>query len=198
MRTFHYFKSGTVTKSNKDSTQYDVETGGGWQFERMVKKLLSYLNVTFYDKCCDTAKTVKPVQFNEATNMFEAFNGTDWVSKSNITTSRTASAIDVTATATAAEVKTGLITSTSAAAVSITLPTATQLATALGATRGTVFNLTLDNGVGANTVTLIAGSGTTASSAVTGGTTLTVASGTVGQFLIYFQSSTTAKISRIA
>ena len=54
----------------------------------------------------------------------------------------TLSAINSTATATAAQVAGGTITSTSAAATSITLPTATLLATQLNATQGTSFIFT--------------------------------------------------------
>ena len=53
-------------------------------------------------------------------------------------------AINATATATAAEVATGYITSTSAAATTITLPTGTLLGAALGATRGTTLDLYVD------------------------------------------------------
>lgn len=106
---------------------------------------------------------------------------------------------DVTGTATGAEIVGGTITSTSAAAVALQLPTvAAVVAAAPSATRGTVIDFFIDNGLGANTVTLTAGTGMTASSAITGGTTLTVASGVVGQFRLYIQSGTTAKLSRIA
>jgi hypothetical protein len=69
----------------------------------------------------------------------------------------TSAAINTSATASAAQVKTGLITSTSGAAVTITLPTGTDLGTALGATQGTTFELVVDNTAGANTVTLAPG-----------------------------------------
>jgi hypothetical protein len=63
-------------------------------------------------------------------------------------------AINATATATAAEVATGYITSTSAAATTITLPTGTLLGAELGAVQGTVFDLYIDNTAGASTVTV--------------------------------------------
>src|ERR1035437_1694348 len=63
-------------------------------------------------------------------------------------------AINATATATAAQVASGYITSTSAAATTITLPTGTLLGTALGAAQGTIFELYIDNTAGANTVTM--------------------------------------------
>ncbi len=66
----------------------------------------------------------------------------------------TTAAINATATASAADVATGYITSTSAAATTITLPTGTALGAAIGATRGTVLELYVDNTAGANTVTM--------------------------------------------
>jgi hypothetical protein len=109
------------------------------------------------------------------------------------------SAINSTATATAAQVASGYITSTSAAATTITLPTATALATQLTAQQGTQFEFTIDNTAGANTVTLALGSGFTQLSIITGANTLTVASGTVGvgTWKISFVSTTAATISRI-
>jgi hemolysin activation/secretion protein len=66
----------------------------------------------------------------------------------------TANAINATATATAAQVATGYITSTSAAPTTLTLPTGTLLGAALGAVQGTVFDLYIDNTAGASTVTV--------------------------------------------
>lgn len=102
-------------------------------------------------------------------------------------------AINSTATATVDEVKSGLITSTSAAATSITLPAAADFNTVAGIRREFV----VDNSQGANTVTIVVGTGITAASAITGGTTLTVASGAVGTFSLYFTSTTAAILSRI-
>lgn len=110
----------------------------------------------------------------------------------------TASAINATATATAAECATGLITSTSAAATAITFPSAAALLTAIGGTTGTCFTLIVDNSAGANTVTMTPSASITAATAVvTGGATLTVGSGATGIFRIYFPSTTTAKVYRI-
>lgn len=107
-------------------------------------------------------------------------------------------AVNATATLTGAQIKSGLITSTSVAAVTATTPTATALATALGAKSGTWFDFAIDNSAGANTVTLAVGTGiTTATAVVTGGDTLTVASGEVGLFRLYFTSTTGAKIYRL-
>ena len=110
-------------------------------------------------------------------------------------------AVNATATISAAELAKGYVTSTSAAATTITLPTATQLATELGATRGTVFSFYVDNTAGASTVTVAVGTGIVAGSALTGGTTLTVtASATVGigSFQIVFSSATAGVLSRLA
>lgn len=43
------------------------------------QSLLSYLNVPYYDNCCDAAKTTFPVRFNTTSQKLEAFNGTTWV-----------------------------------------------------------------------------------------------------------------------
>ena len=115
-----------------------------------------------------------------------------------VTENHTASAINATATATAAQLATGLVTSTSASATSITFPTATSLLTAIEGAVGTEFTLIVDNSAGANTVTMIASATITAATAVvTGGATLTIASGATGIFKIYFPSLTTAKVYRV-
>jgi hypothetical protein len=119
-------------------------------------------------------------------------------------TTHTPAAINATATATAAQVATGYITSTSAAATTITLPTGTLLGTALGATQGTQFDLWIDNTAGANTVTIaVAVNGiinalATAASASFG--LLTVPSGVTGQarFTLTFSSATAYTFARTA
>ena len=113
-------------------------------------------------------------------------------------------AINATATATAAQVKTGYITSTSAAATTITLPTGTLLGTALGAVKGTIFHLYVDNTAGANTVTIaVAVNGILSAGAVAVAGTfglLTVASGITGQsrFTLMFSSATAYTFTRTA
>lgn len=117
---------------------------------------------------------------------------------SAIVEKHTASAINVSATATGAQLATGLVTSTSAAAVALTLPSAAELLAAIGGAIGTSFDLIVDNSAGANTVTVTASASITAATAVvTGGATLTVASGATGIFRIYFPSATVAKIYRV-
>lgn len=113
-------------------------------------------------------------------------------------------AINATATATVEEVLTGYITSTSAAATTITLPTGTLLGAALGAQRGTVFDLFIDNTAGANTVTIaVATNGILSSAAAdTAGSfgDLTVASGVtgLGQYRLMFSSPTAYVFTRVA
>ena len=119
-------------------------------------------------------------------------------------THATTSAINATATATAAEVATGYITSTSASATTITLPTGTLLGAALGAARGTVFDLYIDNTAGASTVTIaVATNGVLSTAAVdTSGSfgDLTVASGATGlaRFTLMFSSATAYAFTRTA
>lgn len=106
-------------------------------------------------------------------------------------------AINSSATATAAQVGGGTLTSTSAALTTITLPTATLLATQVGAIQGTHFDFAVDNSAGANIVTVALGAGTTQLSIITGSNTLTIAAGSVGMFRYYFSSTTAAYFSRI-
>ena len=116
----------------------------------------------------------------------------------------TPAAINATATATAQQVATGYITSTSAAAVTLTLPTGTLLGAALGATQGTVFDLYIDNTAGANTVTVaVATNGIKSDAANTTAASfgqLTVASGVtgIGCFRLMFSSATAYVFTRIA
>ena len=116
----------------------------------------------------------------------------------------TTAAINATATATAAEVATGYITSTSAAATTITLPTGTSLGAALGASRGTVLELYVDNTAGASTVTIaVATNGILSTAATdTAGSfgDLTIASGAtgIGRFTIMFSSATAYVFTRTA
>ena len=117
----------------------------------------------------------------------------------------TTAAINATATATAAEVATGYITSTSAAATTITLPTGTLLGAAISATRGTTLDLFVDNTAGASTVTMAVATNGILSAAAAAGSgagagLLTVPSGVtgIGCFRIMFSSATAYVFSRIA
>jgi len=116
----------------------------------------------------------------------------------------TTAAINATAVATAAQVATGYITSTSAAATAITLPTGTLLGAAIGATRGTVLDLYVDNTAGASTVTMVVAVNGILSSAAadTAGSfgDLTIAAGVTGlaRFTIMFSSATAYVFTRTA
>ena len=116
----------------------------------------------------------------------------------------TTAAINATGTATAAQVATGYITSTSAAATTITLPTGTLLGAAIGAAKGTVLDLYIDNTGGASTVTIaVATNGILSTAAVdTAGSfgDLTVAAGATGlaRFTIMFSSATAYVFTRTA
>lgn len=115
------------------------------------------------------------------------------------TITRTGTAINTTATVTAAQLAGGLLTSTSAAAVTMTLPTATAMASQIGATQGTTFDFVVDNSAGSNTVTVAVGSGIVASG-FPGTNTLTLAnSATIGTavFRLTFISTTAATLARI-
>jgi hypothetical protein len=113
-------------------------------------------------------------------------------------------AINATATATAAQVATGYITSTSASPTTITLPTGTLLGAALGAAKGTVLDLYIDNTGGASTVTIaVAVNGILSTAAAdTAGSfgDLTVASGVTGlaRYTIMFSSATAYVFTRTA
>ena len=113
-------------------------------------------------------------------------------------------AINATATATAAQVAAGYITSTLAAATAITLPTGTLLGAALSATQGTVLDLFVDNTAGASTVTMVvATNGILSTAAVdTPGSfgDLTIAAGATGLacFRIMFSSATAYVFTRTA
>ena len=116
----------------------------------------------------------------------------------------TTAAINATATATAAQVATGYITSTSAAATTITLPTGTLLGTELGAVRGTVLELYVDNTAGASTVTMaVATNGILSSAAADTAASfgdVTIAAGATGlaRFTLMFSSATAYVFTRTA
>jgi hypothetical protein len=115
-----------------------------------------------------------------------------------------ANAVNATGTATAAQVASGYITSTSALATTITLPTGTLLGAAVNATQGTVLDLFIDNTAGANTVTIaVATNGILSTAAAdTAGSfgDLTIASGATGlaRFTIMFSSPTAYVFTRTA
>lgn len=139
--------------------------------------------------------TLKPAYFGAAVTFAVA----------NVAGHANSAAIPATATATAAQVATGYITSTSALATTITLPTGTLLGAQLGATAGSIFRLYVDNTAGANTVTMaVAVNGVLSDGAVTAGAVafgdLTIASGVtgIGEFTLMFSSPTAYAFSRTA
>ena len=114
-------------------------------------------------------------------------------------------AFPATATATAAQVVTGYITSTSAAPVTLTLPTGTLLGAQLGAVQGYVHELYIDNTAGASTITVaVAVNGILSAAAAAGAGAgfglLTVPSGVTGQarFTLMFSSGTAYTFTRTA
>jgi hypothetical protein len=113
-------------------------------------------------------------------------------------------AINATADATAAQVADGYITSTSAAGTTITMPTGTALGAALGASRGTVLDLYVDNTAGASTVTMAVNTNAILSTAAadTAGSfgDLTIAAGATGlaRYTIMFSSATAYVFTRTA
>lgn len=113
-------------------------------------------------------------------------------------------AAPATVTLTAAQVKTGYITSTSAAPTTLTLPTGTLLGAALGAVQGTIFELFVDNTAGASTVTMaVAVNGIKSDAANTTAASfgqLTIAAGVTGQarFTLMFSSATAYTFTRTA
>ena len=115
-----------------------------------------------------------------------------------------ANAINATGTATPAQVASGYITSTSASATTITLPTGTDLGTAIGATQGTVLDLYIDNTAGASTVTIAVNTNAILSTAAadTAGSfgDLTVAFGATGlaRYTLMFSSPTAYVFTRTA
>lgn len=145
--------------------------------------------------------TNKPAIFGSTVS----FLGAATFAVANVAGHASTSAINSTGTATAAQIATGYITSTSAAATTITLPTGTLLGAQLGATAGSIFRLYVDNTAGANTVTIavavngILSDGATTSGAVAFGD-LTIASGVtgIGEFTLMFSSATAYVFSRTA
>lgn len=136
---------------------------------------------------------------NPAAPTAQTFALTPWTYTDSASgrTPGTTFAVNVTAGITAANLAKKFITSTSAAAVAMTLPTATLLATQLGAVKGTRFEFDIDNTTGANILTVTVAAGIVAATpALTGGASLAVAAGSFGRFMIVFSSPTAAIIFR--
>lgn len=131
-------------------------------------------------------------------------SGNNNILDSPMMTHVTPAAINSTATATAVQVATGYITSTSAAATSITMPTGTLLGAALGAVQGSEYDLYVDNTAGASTVTMVVGVNAVLSALAVANAAsfglLTVPAGVTGlaRFTLMFSSATAYVISRTA
>jgi len=118
----------------------------------------------------------------------------------NLIRKHTPVAVNATATVSAATMLAGVISSTSAQATSITTPTATAIAALIpGAGMGTAFDLIIDNSAGSSTVTVVLdGSITIVNPAIiTGGATLTFATGTTGKLSFYLTSGTAGRCFRV-
>lgn len=138
------------------------------------------------------------------------FAGGTLVSGNTIRT-YTPTAVNISATLTAAQLQAGYLTSTSAAGVTMTMPSGTSLGGSLGAVQGTTLDFYIDNTAGANTVTVAVGTNavqsdwdlqvTAATASVTPAaiTPLTTRSGVAGvsRYLIVFSSATAYVFSRI-
>ena len=113
-------------------------------------------------------------------------------------------AINVSGTATAAQVADGYITSTSASPTTIKLPTGTDLGSAIGAVQGTTLDLYIDNTAGASTVTVAVNTNAVLSSAAVDTAAsfgdLTIAAGATGiaRFTLMFSSATAYTFTRTA
>lgn len=110
-----------------------------------------------------------------------------------------ASALNATGPLTAALLMKRYITTTSAAAVTATLDTAANIATAIGnVVQGQEFDFTIDNLAGANTLTVALGTNITqaAAAVITGSATLTVAAGVIGKFKLVFKDTSHALLYR--
>ena len=133
-------------------------------------------------------------------------NVTGNIAGSGSITHDTTVAIAATATLTAAQVATGYITVTSATAVALTLPTGTLLGAALGAVKGTVFDLYIDNtaSTSSGVVTIAVATNGILSTAATDTPgsfgDLTVAIGAIGlaRFTLMFSSATAYVFTRTA
>lgn len=124
----------------------------------------------------------------------------------------TAFALNATGSLTGAQVKNGYVTTTSAAAVTMTMPTGTDLGGAIGAVAGTRFKLIIDNTAGSNVVTMAVGVNnvqsdwdaqiTAATASVTPAaiTPLTVNHGVTGmaEYTFLFSAPTVCTFSRTA
>lgn len=181
------------------------------KFVKDLKRILNNLEIPWSDECCGTVGTAGGAlrvssggdlqttgEDGSQTNFGIGSTTANVVIDKAVVQNRVPVAANITQTLSAAGLSGGAITSTSAGVVSLTLPTATALATEIGATRGTTFEFIIDNSVGASVVTVVVGAGITVPGTVviTGSATLTVAATEVGVFKLVFVSTTAAKLFR--
>jgi len=167
-----------ATASGAGTNQYSLYVAGG----------TSYFGGIFKFSATGPTAYQIPVVNSGVTAMTYVYSGQ---------TNTTLSAINSTGTATSAQIATGTITSTSPAITNITLDSVANIYSTLGASQGTRFKFNVDNVGGASLVTIVLPTGITAGSVLTGGTLLTVAAGTVGQFELYVHSNTSINIARL-
>ena len=149
-----------------------------------------------YSLECGTASVPghAKVRCTTATKNFQVDGKNDMLFGPQLYPTLSVSAINATATATAAEVVSGLITSTTGAAVSITLPTAALLMAAVPGCRvGTVVVCYIANLGGANAITILGGTGLTIDA-----DNDTIAAGTGCALLIRFTVVTSGSETAIA
>lgn len=103
------------------------------------------------------------------------------------------------ATVTASELNGGLLANTGTVAITLTLPTASLIATQIGAGAGSILDFSVLNNASGGTVTMAVGSGITASDFPGTNTLTRTASATVGiaRFRLHFLSATAATLTRI-
>lgn len=97
-------------------------------------------------------------------------------------------AINTSATLTAAQVERGYFTSNSTTSSTYTLPSAASF----NKQQGETVDFIVDNSAGTGVITVVLGAGMTSSQS------LTVIAGAVGKFELIFTSATTAKLVRLA
>jgi hypothetical protein len=182
-----FISKGVLSPSRSNTGDIKGQNSPNFDMQKWVNNLLVVNGLLNADPCC--------------ADFVSNFTAGESVFTTNVplVQDHTAVAVNATATIETSQLITGYITSTSAAATAITLPSATAIATAIGATAGTVFDFIVDNSAGANTVTITPGGGTAAgTSPITGGATLTVSvANVVGIFRLVFTSATAATIRRL-
>lgn len=78
MSTIYSIKKGFWQKSKKDIKE-------NLNLNKLVEYLVRKLNVTTFNKCCDTDSLVRPAQFNLETGVMEWFNGETYVTTAGMT-----------------------------------------------------------------------------------------------------------------